>query len=84
MIDLVGSLDYVSFDEVYTFSLPNEQVKIDIPIINDVALEDDEEFFTIEFLFLNDSVPVSATGFQATVIIIDDDSTLTTFKKNSS
>ena len=84
MIDLVGSLDYVSFDEVYTFSLPNEQVKIDVPIINDVALEDDEEFFTIEFLFLNDSVPVSATRFQATVIIIDDDSTLTTFKNNSS
>ena len=63
---------------MYIFALPNEQVTIDIPIIDDVILEDREEFFTVEFLFLNDSVPISAIGFQATITIIDDDSTSVT------
>ena len=63
---------------MYIFSQLNEQVTVDILIIDDDILEDREEFFTVEFLFLNDSVPISATGFQATVTIIDDDSTSVT------
>ena len=68
-----GSVDYTPLDEVFTFSLPNQQISIEIPIIEDTILED-EEFFLVEFVFLNDTFPVLTAGVQVNVTIIDDDS----------
>ena len=73
------SLDYTPINDVYTFTLLNQQVKIEVPIIKDTTLEDDESFL-VEFVFLNDTVPVLTAGFQANVTIIDDDG-MSTFKK---
>ena len=72
------SLDYTPINDVYTFTLLNQQVKIEVPIIKDTTLEDDESFL-VEFVFLNDTVPVLTAGFQANVTIIDDDG-MSTFK----
>ena len=61
---------------MFTFSLPNQQISIEIPIIEDTILED-EEFFLVEFVFINETVPVLTAGLQVNVTIIDDDSTST-------
>jgi hypothetical protein len=58
---------------VYTFSLPNQQLSIEIQIINDTILEEDEQFL-VGFSFLSQFVPVLSFQEQALVTILDDDS----------
>ena len=59
---------------MYTFSLPDQQLSIEIQIINDTVLEEKEEQFLVEFSFLSDFVPVPISQEQALVTILDDDS----------
>lgn len=68
-------VDYTAIDVVYTFTSPNEQMRIEVLIVNDSVLEEKEETFLVEFVLLTDSesVPVTATEFQAKVTINDDD-----------
>ena len=68
------SSDYTQFFGVYTFSLPNQQSRIEIQVIDDTLLEEKEERFLVEFSFLSDFVPVLTYQQQATVTILDNDS----------